>query len=214
MIHCIGDSHSAVFSGIDRMVPVWPERSQDTLSNFRSYRIGAATAYKLEDKIPMLNDIIVNNINQQSDRILFCFGEVDIRAHLIKQSELRQVAVEELVNECVDRYFRVVLYYRELGYKTTAWGPIASWHDSKPYMGGPSFGTCLERNKATEMFNKRLEVRCNQYSVDFVTIFYKMIDDDGITIPSYLDDWEGCHIHLNQTSMPLILEQFKEKELI
>ena len=31
MIHCIGDSHAAVFSGKDEMVPAWPEQSNDTL---------------------------------------------------------------------------------------------------------------------------------------------------------------------------------------
>jgi len=101
-----------------------------------------------------------------------------------------------------------------LGYKTLAWGPIASFHPSRPYIGGPSFGTCKERNKATQLFNERLELRCGQYEVGFVTIFDKMVDSDGITILGYLDDWEGSHIHLTQAAMPLILEAFKEKNLI
>jgi len=214
MIHCIGDSHSAVFSGVDEMTPTWPERSNDTIKHFRSYRIGPATAYNLEQKIPVIHDVITSNVNQKNDHILFCFGEVDIRAHLIKQSELQGKDVSELVNECVDRYFRVILYYKELGYSVMAWGPIASWHDSKPYTGGPSFGTCLERNRVTKLFNERLEMRCDQYGIDFITLFYKMVDNDKLTIPSLLDDWEGSHIHLNQTAMPLILEQFKQKDLI
>ena len=47
MIHCIGDSHSSVFSGEEKMQDVWPERSNDTIDFFRSYRIGPATAYNL-----------------------------------------------------------------------------------------------------------------------------------------------------------------------
>lgn len=214
MIHCIGDSHSAVFSGLEEMTPIWPERSNDTLEFFRSYRIGPATAYQLENKIEVLNNIISENVNIELDHIMFCFGEVDIRAHLIKQSNLQNLPIESIVEECVDRYFRVILYYKQLGYKTIAWGPIASWHESKPYTGGPSFGTCLERNYTTELFNKRLELRCDQYSVDFVTIFYEMIDENKITNPYYLDNWEGSHMHLSQTSMPLILNAFKQKNLI
>jgi len=142
---------------------------------------------------------------------LFCFGEVDIRAHLIKQAELQSAPIEVVVNECVDKYFQVILYYKELGYNMLAWGPIASWHDSKPYIGGPTFGTCLERNNITQLFNDRLRLRCDQYSVGFVSIFPKMIDNNRITIPKYLDDWEGSHIHLTQAAMPLILESFQEK---
>ena len=39
MIHCIGDSHSCFFSGEDKIQPIWPEQSFDTLPYFRSYRI-------------------------------------------------------------------------------------------------------------------------------------------------------------------------------
>ena len=213
MIHCIGDSHAAVFSGVDKMVPTWPERSNDTIEFFRSYRIGAPTAYQLDSKIPILNDIISRCVGKE-DSVLFCFGEVDIRAHLIKQSQLQGVPVSDIVDECVDRYFQVILYYKELGYNAIAWGPIASHHDARPYLSGPTFGNCLERNLVTEMFNNRLELRCNQYSVGFVTIFPKMIDANKITILGYLDDWTDSHIHLTQAAMPLILESFQEKGII
>ena len=214
MIHCIGDSHSAVFSGKEEMQPIWPQRSDDRTEFFRSYRIGPATAYQLENKIPIIDEIIYNVINKEKDSILFCFGEVDIRAHLIKQIRLQNRGVDEIVKECVDRYFQVLLHYKKLGYDVMAWGPIASWHESKQYTGGPSFGTCLERNIATKEFNRYLEELCNKESIKFVTIFYKMVDSENITIPEYLDNWEGSHMHLSQTSMPLILEAFKEKNLI
>ena len=35
MIHCIGDSHSAVFSGEEKMQPEWPNRSNDTTEFFK-----------------------------------------------------------------------------------------------------------------------------------------------------------------------------------
>jgi hypothetical protein len=212
--HCIGDSHAAVFSGVDEMVPTWPERSNDTIDAFRSYRIGAATAYQLETKIPIINDILNRCVDKKEDSVLFCFGEVDIRAHLIKQAELQNISIEDAVNLCVDRYFQVILYYKEQGYNMLAWGPIASHHDARPYLGGPTFGNCLERNHVTELFNNRLELRCSQYSVGFVTIFPKMIDDNKITLLGYLDEWPDSHIHLTQAAMPLILEAFKEKGLI
>ena len=54
MIHCIGDSHSAVFSGEETMQPEWPILASNKLPNFNSYRIGPATAYQLETKKPII----------------------------------------------------------------------------------------------------------------------------------------------------------------
>lgn len=213
MIHCIGDSHSSVFSGREEMQPIWPQRSDDNTSFFKSYRIGPATAYQLSNKIFIIQDIINKNVNS-NDYVLFCFGEVDIRAHLIKQMELQKKTISDVVKECVDRYMETILHFKNDGVKVLAWGPISSWHESKPYTGGPSFGTSLERNSVTEEFNNYLKYLCEKNDVGFITIFDKMIDENKITNPEFLDDWQDCHIHLNQKAMPLILDAFKEKGLI
>lgn len=189
-------------------------KSDDKTPFFKSYRIGPATAYQLETKIPIIDDIIRYNVTLKTDYVLFCFGEVDIRAHLIKQMELQNKSCAEIVKECVDRYFSVLLRYKQIGVNVIAWGPIASWHESKQYTGGPSFGTCLERNTVTEEFNRYLEELCDKHNIGFVTIFYKMIDKNKITIPEYLDNWEGSHMHLSQTAMPIILEAFNDKKFI
>ena len=161
-----------------------------------------------------INEIIYSNVNIETDYVLFCFGEVDIRAHLIKQKKIQNKTINEIIKECVDKYFNVLLRYKNTGIKTIAWGPIASWHESKKYTGGPSFGSCLERNLITKEFNQYLEELCNHNQIKFVTIFDKMIDENKITKPEYLDNWEGSHIHLSQTAMPLILKSFSEKNLI
>jgi hypothetical protein len=214
MIHCIGDSHASVFCGKEEMQPIWPQISDDKTPFFKTYRIGAATAYQLDNKKPIINEIIRLKVDIKNDSVLFCFGEVDIRAHLLKQVELQKKSISEIVKECVDRYFSTLLYYKNLNIDVIAWGPIASWHESKKYTGGPSFGTCLERNIVTEEFNKYLEELCVKNNIKFVTIFYKMIDENKITNPYYLDNWEGSHMHLSQTAMPLILNAFSEKKFI
>lgn len=213
MIHCIGDSHSAVFSGKEEMQPIWPDRSDDKTPFFKSYRIGAVTAYQLDNKTPIINSIIRLNVNK-NDSVLFCFGEVDIRAHLIKQMLLQNRSLEDVVKECVDRYFKVLLHYKNNNINVIAWGPIASWHESKIYTGGPSFGTCLERNNVTKEFNRYLKELCDINNIGFVSIFNEMTDENNITIPKYLDNWEGSHMHLNQTAMPLIIEAFNKQGLI
>jgi len=216
MIHCIGDSHAAVFSGEEVMQPIWSagQRSNDQTPYFRSYRIGAATAYQLSNKISTIINIIETSpINKETDKILFCFGEVDIRAHLLEQSSIQNKNIESIVKECVNRYFDVINYFKDLGYSVMVWGPIASWNQPKIY-GGPSFGTNLERNNATKIFNEYLESLCKNEDIEFLTIFYDMLLDNGETNPDSLDDWDGAHIHLSQRMFPKVIEKFKNKNLI
>ena len=114
MIHCIGDSHSAVFSGVEDMQPEWPQIASNSIPHFKSYRIGPATAYQLENKKEIIEDILSKNYND-GDSLLFCFGEVDIRAHLIKQMELQSRTLKDIVKECVDRYFNTIISYKNNG---------------------------------------------------------------------------------------------------
>ena len=213
MIHCIGDSHSSVFSGKEEIQPIWPHRSDDRTPFFKTYRIGPATAYQLATKITIIDEILTQ-VNKETDSLLFCFGEVDIRAHLIKQMGIKNLTINDVVKECVDRYFDVVNEYKNLGWKIIVWGPIASWHESKQYTGGPSFGTCMERNDVTKEFNRYLSQLCFNNNIDFVTIFDKMVDENNETLVTYLDDWDGCHMHLSQRAMPLIIDEFNNKKLI
>jgi hypothetical protein len=194
------------------MQPAWPERSNDVLPFFRSYRIGPATAYNLFNKIPIIDEIINTQVNKEEDTIVFCFGEVDIRAHLIKQVELQKKFILPVVRECVDRYYSVVSFYRDKGYKVAIWAPIASWSEKKPYRG-PSFGDDFTRNLYTSIFTFCLRQSCKDTDIKVLSILRAMLKDE-LTDPDYLDDWEDCHIHLNLKAMPLIIEEFKEKGLI
>jgi hypothetical protein len=213
MIHCIGDSHSAVFSGEEKMQPCWPEISSNLIPGFKSYRIGPATAYQLHTKQNIIEPLIFSLNLGEEDKIMFCFGEVDIRAHLIKQMYLQKRAILDLVKECINRYLDAIDYYRKYTTKIIVCGPIASWNDDNPY-SGPSYGTNLERNEVTKLFNQILETECARRTFDFVTIFYEMLNPDNSTNTFFLDDWEGSHIHLSQRAMPIILRIFKERGII
>jgi len=214
MIHCIGDSHSSVFSGEEVMQPIWPQRSNDCLEFFRSYRIGAATAYQLQNKVPLINQLIMSTNILEGDSLMFCFGEVDIRAHLIKQASLQDKSVLELVKECTQRYIGALQEFRKYNLPIIVWGPIASWVESKPYTGGPSFGSNIERNLVTEEFNFQLKIKCQASGFSFISLFEEMTNKKGETMGTFLDDWDGCHMHLSQRAMPAIIEKFKSEGLI
>jgi hypothetical protein len=215
MIHCIGDSHSSVFSGEEKMQDVWPERSNDTTQYFRSYRIGPATAYNLSTKIYIIDDIINHvGISKEKDIILLCFGEVDVRAHLIKQANIQNKSFDEVCEECVDNYIKGIKILKNKGFNIAVWGVIASFNESVKNYIGPSFGTNLERNQVTKIFNNLLNERLKNFNIPFVSIFEEMLNPDGTTNPIYLDDWEDCHIHLSQRAMPLIMSAFKEQGIL
>ncbi len=215
MIHCIGDSHSSVFSGEEKMQDVWPERSNDTIDFFRSYRIGPATAYNLSTKIYIIDDILSQSgFSKEKDIVLLCFGEVDVRAHLIKQANLQNKTFLEVCEECVDNYMNGIEELKNKGLNIAVWGVIASFNESVKNYTGPSFGTNLERNEVTKIFNDLLKNRLKHLDIPFVSIFEEMLNADGTTNPEYLDDWEGCHIHLNQKAMPIILEAFRKQKMI
>ena len=120
MIHCIGDSHSCFFSGENKIQPTWPEQSFDVLPYFRSYRIGPSTAYNLNNKKENIIEPLIQSLNlSEKDKLLFCFGEVDCRAHLIKQSQLQNRGICDIINECVFRYISSIKYYTK--YTSNIW---------------------------------------------------------------------------------------------
>ena len=103
---------------------------------------------------------------------MFCFGEVDIRAHLIKQSKLQNLDLEYLIKECVDRYVAAIKKVRPIRpIKKAIFAPIASWSNDKPY-DGPSFGTNLERNNVTKTFNNYLNQMCKKMTL-YLFLFLK-----------------------------------------
>lgn len=200
MIHCIGDSHASFFSGQNAMQDPWPSLANDTLSYFRSYRIGPATAYQLNSKFPILLDIIYKQV-AESDSILMCFGEVDCRVHLPKHNN---------IEECVNRYFSVVKCIQAHRSRVMVWGP----HYSQTICGSTYNGTFLERKQIVKEFNNLLKVLCNQNDIPFITLADDILDELGVPNIKYYATYFENDIHLSQNAMPIALNKFREKGII
>lgn len=214
IIHCIGDSHASFFSGSDEIQPVWPDKSRDYIPSFRSYRLGPVTAYNLcnsgssthgrEKLFEVLKTLPAGS------NVLLCFGEIDCRVHLLKQSELQNRLPEEVVGECVRRYFEVIKEVVILGYKVLVWGPIPSSSDevvSDPEF--PVFGNNSERNRVTKIFNESLKKMILEFAnpnLRFVSIFSQLSDESGKTRFAFYND----KIHLSQRAMPLAIRSILE----
>lgn len=219
VIHCIGDSHVSFFSGEDKVQPLWPEKSTDKIPLFKTYRIGAVLAYSLSKYNTKLKGREIVSVlldrgipeEQRSiapkSNVLFCFGEIDCRAHFMKQSEMQGRPVDEIVEDCVEGYVDFIKGYHQLGYNILIWGPIPSAVDGvKNNEEFPFYGTNEERNRITKKFNESLKIKLSSINVPLVSIFESLVNEKGLTNPIYYRD----SIHLSQRAMPLALSEFEK----
>jgi len=164
IVHVIGDSHVALFSGRDAMTAAWPRRSVDTLPGFRTYRLGSVLAYRLSDwgttthgreKLLLL---LAYGAPPPKARVLLCFGEIDCRYHLLRQAERTGRPIDDVVAECVDRYATVVREVLRMGFRTAVWGVVPA-NSVEPREGDPEYpywGTAAQRNEVASVFNRML----------------------------------------------------------
>jgi hypothetical protein len=211
IIYCIGDSHIHFFSGWDHIGPEYPKLYYGRLPYFKSFRLGAVLAYNLcttgtttKGREKLLE--IVNSKIKPPAKILLSFGEIDCRAHLLKQKEIRKKPIEEIVAECVDRYLSVIMEITAMGFEVIVWNVVpSSLTDIQDDRYG-TYGSCVERNAVSKLFNDSLGERCREHRIKFISIFSKLIDEQGLSKNEYYMD----NIHISQKAMPLALEELKK----
>jgi len=205
MIHCIGDSHVSFFSGYDRIQPEYPENSINKYPFFRVYRLGAVLAFNLnklntreQGREKLLR--LITELPLHAD-LLLCYGEIDCRCHLVKQAELKRKQLFEIIEECIKNYFEVVDELIHAGFKVIIWNVVPT-SDSQN-INYPTYGSHLQRNICTKMFNKYLEGACRERGIIFLSIFEKLITKELQTKSVFYFD----AIHLGQNAMPIVLRQ-------
>lgn len=157
-IFCIGDSHVNLFSGKSKMQPVSPGAHDDIIPIFKTFRLGETLAYNLSKKHSrsLGKEKLFSLIKQipTGSKIMLVAGEIDCRAHLLKQAKIQKRDIKDVVFECVDRYFSVIISLHKLGYEMIIWNLPPSTKFNMEYQEYPTYGTCLERNHATKILIK------------------------------------------------------------
>lgn len=207
MIHVIGDSHVMVFSGKEYVPDTVDDRG--FLPPFTTYRLGPFTAYNIANKRSLIETVITQNV-KAGDSVMFCFGEIDCRAHLIRQSEIQQRPLEDVVRECVARYSALFDVQDKYGVRTLIWNVPASSREDVASGEFSTYGTCEQRNRVTRIFNTMLGEVCEERHLPFVSIFESLVDEDDLTNSEYYAD----AIHLSQKAMPLILDELRKQGLL
>jgi hypothetical protein len=215
----IGDSHTYFFSG---QAVIRPRKigyhhgvinsSENLLPEFSPIHIGPVLAYnsnKYGTKTrgrEKMDYLIKKRMIERGARVLFCYGEIDIRNHVIRQADHQGIAMECVVDKVLANYLSFLVSMRDEGFRVACWGPTPSFPDAaKPSDEFPSHGDEITRNKATLYFNKQLKKLCQQNNLRFVSIAENLIDERGRTREDYFAD--GCH--LSQKAWSLVAkEQF------
>lgn len=216
-IYAIGDSHTTLFAGANKPIPMYPEKHVDVFPFFKAYHIGAITAYNLcEEKSTTwsrrkLFEILEKEVPKGS-KVMIIAGEVDCRSHIIKEAKEKNRAIADVAIECVDRLFQVLKEVKNLGYDVIAWGvtPSALGQPGVKRSNISSYGSYRERNLGIRLFNYHLMLHCDVEGIPLVNIFPKLInDDDTIKKEFYLDN-----AHLAPVAIDMVVAEMMNQNIL
>jgi hypothetical protein len=208
-LYCIGDSHVSFFSGCDAIQPPWPARSADKLPWFRTFHVGPALAFNLnrpntttrgrEKLFEILGQAVPPGSN-----VLLCFGEIDCRAHILKQAARRGLPVNQVVQECLDAYFQMVQEVQTRGFKMVVYNAAPSRSHTPRKNRDDDYvaiGSWQERNAAVRLFNVGAKQRSQECGAKFLENYFDLVNAGDKTEPWFFFD----AIHVSQRAMPLTL---------
>lgn len=131
----------------------------DRLSQYSTLHLGPALAYNLNrnntktkarEKIEYL---IRKKYLPPQSTILCCFGEIDLRVHILKLAENRNQSQRNLIDNTLNNYIDFLLFLTKNNYQVYCWGAIATQKDDAPNnLEFPKYGKEIDRNKAPKYF--------------------------------------------------------------
>lgn len=210
VLYCIGDSHVSFFAGEDVVQPAWPERASDRLPWFRCFHLGATLAFSLSKPNTttrgreQLFDVL-DRVVPPGARVLLCFGEIDCRAHILKQAARQGLPVETIVANCLDSYFKAVREVQARGFEVIVYNAVPTRLSTprKPKRDDDyiAVGSWRERNAAVRLFNAGAKQRCQECGARLLENYPGLVDTNDRTVGWFFFD----AIHLSQRVLPLTL---------
>ncbi len=214
----IGDSHVNFFSG-NELLNYQPLENGICLCpqindfNFTVLYLGPCLAYtccKTDSRTQFAKKLnfIKKEILTPGARIIISLGEIDIRLHVLKQSERNNKPVESVIDDIIENYNKLINNLLKEGYDVCCWGPIASQKDTLPEDPNfPRYGSETDRNNATRIFNQKINDVCRKEGAVYLSIFDKLVDSQNLTKAEFLS---ADNFHLSQRAMPLALAEFEK----
>lgn len=210
-IAVIGDSHVNFFSGNETLTFIHAGNSVNICPVINGwplsvFHMGACLAYTCNQSGSSTGfhrklEWLLSDYIRKDSPLMLSLGEIDLRAHVYKEAEKRKKTPEDVVEDILEQYAKMIYELIARGYSVIIWGPIATAQDAAfEKTDYPYYGTEQERNRATEYFNRRLERICNGAGAMYISIFKDMITEDYHTKNEY---FSKDRFHLGQAAMKI-----------
>jgi hypothetical protein len=201
MIHVFGDSHVAMFSGVDERALGFPN-TRDQLSIFRTYDMGPILAYNFHKRINFFPEWVDKF---EIERILFYIGEIDVRMWSVKIAHEQNRSLNGVVLETVLRYIDGVMRVATLVKEVIVFGPHPQRRQPDGILKDFHYGTYDEIYEAGKLFNHHLK---ESKGVTICSLFPRMMGKEiNKQFDYYMDDF-----HLKATKcLPMIMDTLKEE---
>ncbi|MDR4305125.1 hypothetical protein IHQ68_00590 [Chelatococcus sambhunathii] len=207
----VGDSHAQFWTGQEMLSAV------DLLPGVKTHRIGPQLAFNLSntDEPSGGGAKVLYLLDKMDERyglpefIMFCFGEIDIRTHIVRRAARSGIPLDQAVKIVVDRYLVFLRVAQRYDRRILVWGPpAAQWDGARIDPNYPTAGTEQERNLATILFYHFLRQAADENPGLFtlVGILPELMLPGYRTQRGFFCDT----IHLGRAAMPLALLALEE----
>ena len=188
IVYIFGDSHTREFNGIQGCEIKY-------LGPILMHRIG-------RDSLEII-DLKSHGVEEGST-VVYVFGEIDVRCHIIKQRDLKNRDLHEIIDSLARNYIATILEnqsrYRSL--QSIIYNVVPPTHGdfNSDY---PIYGSLEDRVKATKCLNATLKSLAKMNGIMFLDVYRDYEDKDGSLRPELSDG----NVHINSNYNGRIREQ-------
>ncbi len=208
-IRVVGDSHSVnSFCNPGEEQGTWSLEYDGKLVSvpFSIYNMYGVTMHRIgRDGLSLLEKWRRDLIGvKNGDTLIFVFGEIDVRCHILKQSKKQNISIDEIASKLVNSYLRTILDYKDLYEQLTVVvcnvvPPIDRIH-LPPY---EQHGTLEERVIIAKKINQTLKNKCDGCGIKFLDVYNLFSQMDGSMNPDLSDG----SVHISPYHNTIIKEE-------
>jgi hypothetical protein len=174
--------------------------------HFVSYSIGAGLAWKFTEKhLPIIKGLGI----PLGAPILLMIGEVDIRVHIVKQAELQNRSIDEIVKETVDRFFEGVKQLNQ-DYEVICYSNHPTTSEERSTPDSPVYGAANLRNYASFLWDAYLSRACKDNNIHYISVLNEFMDGFTVDETKFVD---YCHVK-PEFLIPLVTQKLQELNLV
>jgi hypothetical protein len=180
-IHIIGDSHSHSFINLGYLEHYWATEYKNKLIlvPYKIHWLGPVTMHRIgRDGLSYFN---VKNLDvQENDDVITVFGEIDVRCHIGRIADLKNLDLDFLINKLSHDYIQTIIRNREqfnkINFIVFNVLPPTKFYSNQYF---PYYGTLENRIFITNKLNAKLKELCQKFNFQFIDIYDLYTDNEG-----------------------------------